>query len=86
MEAERENLNRFMGEQIKSATDNAGTFDRNNSNIRFSMDAEEEETDQLSAVHSKAMSGLRRMIECDGVPFPCGKSRRQDPDLCKARP
>ncbi len=36
----------FMPEQIKSATDNVGTFDRNNPDIRFSASAEQGEQDK----------------------------------------
>lgn len=37
---------------------------------QFQMISEVEESDKLIAVHNKTMSGLRRMIERGGVPFP----------------
>ena len=37
---------------------------------QFSMWSDAEETDKMIAVHNKTMSGLRRMINREGVPFP----------------
>ena len=59
----------FRPEQIKSATDNIGTFDGNNPDIRFSLSEEIEPTDRLVAVHNKSVRGLQRMLDRGGVPF-----------------
>ena len=37
---------------------------------RFSMADTVEETDKLIAVHNKSLSGLKRMLQRNGVPFP----------------
>ena len=37
---------------------------------RFSMADTVEETDKLVAVHNKSLSGLKRMLQRNGVPFP----------------
>lgn len=54
----------FYPEQIKSATDNVGTFDRSNKDIRFSLP---EEDRKVSSAHD-AMSrvGLREIVGKDG--------------------
>ena len=37
---------------------------------RFSMADTAEETDKLIAVHNKSLSGLKRMLQRNGVPYP----------------
>ena len=57
----------FYSEQIKLTGNKNPT---NSKDVRFSMSEEVEETDRLVAVHNKSVSGLRRMLERGGVPFP----------------
>ena len=57
----------FRAEQIKNTDNKTPTSDPD---VRFQMISEVEESDKLIAVHNKTMSGLRRMIERGGVPFP----------------
>ena len=42
----------------------------NTQNQQFQMFENVEETDKLVAVHNKSVSGLRRMLQRGGVPFP----------------
>lgn len=51
----------FMPEQIKSATDNVGTFDRNNSDIRFSASAE-----QISEQDRENLNKVLEMMDAEG--------------------
>lgn len=51
----------FMPEQIKSATDNVGTFDRNNSDIRFSANAE-----QISEQDRENLNKVLEMMDAEG--------------------
>ena len=56
----------FEPEQIKSATDNTGTFDRNNTDIRYSLSAEEAEradADYMAAVETGDMETAQRMVD-----------------------
>ena len=57
----------FYSEQIKLTGNKNPT---NSKDVHFSMSEEVEETDRLVAVHNKSVSGLRRMLERGGVPFP----------------
>lgn len=60
----------FDNAQVKSATDNVGTFDPNNSDIRFSMKDTVEETRDLIAVHNLKGAELEADIELGGFPMP----------------
>lgn len=60
----------FEPAQIKSATDNVGTFDPNNPDIRFSMKDAVEETRDLIAVHNLNGDQLEADIELGGFPMP----------------
>lgn len=60
----------FNSNQIKSATDNIGTFDPNNPDIRFSMKDTVEETRDLIAVHNLKGAELEADIELGGFPMP----------------
>lgn len=53
-----------------TASNNSISEESENSNTKFSMDDTVEETDTLIAVHNKSVSGLRRMLQRGGVPFP----------------
>ena len=57
----------FDPEQIKSATDNIGTFDRNNPDIRYSLDTEQLEK-TVRAIDTKALEeGLQSMTLTSNV-------------------
>lgn len=57
----------FDPEQIKSATDNIGTFDRNNPDIRYSLDTEQLEK-TVRAIDTKALEeGLQSMNAVSNV-------------------
>ncbi len=57
----------FNPEQIKSATDNIGTFDRNNPDIRYSLDTEQLEK-TVRAIDTKALEeGLQSMNAVSNV-------------------
>ena len=60
----------FKPTQIKSATDNIGTFDPTNSDIRFSMKDAVEETRDLIAGHNLNGDQLEADIELGGFPMP----------------
>lgn len=60
----------FEPNQIKSATDNIGTFDGNNPDIRFSLKKPVEETKDLIAVHNVWENKLREALELGGLPSP----------------
>lgn len=51
----------FTPKQIKSATDNVGTFDRNNSDIRFSASAE-----QISEQDRENLNKVLEMMDAEG--------------------
>ena len=51
----------FNGNQIKSATDNVGTFDRNNPDIRFSASAE-----QISEQDRENLNKVLEMMDAEG--------------------
>lgn len=54
----------FNPEQIKSATDNAGTFDRNNPDIRYSVSEEaDEEYRRLAENPDENRAELQRMVD-----------------------
>ena len=57
----------FKQEQIKNTTNTKPTAD---ADIRFSLSEPVEKTDRLVAVHNKSVSGVMRMLERNGVPFP----------------
>lgn len=52
----------FMPEQIKSATDNVGTFDRNNPDIRYSQEADEEYR-RLAENPRENHAALQKMVD-----------------------
>ena len=54
----------FTPKQIKSATDNVGTFDRNNSDIRFSASAE-----QISEQDRENLNKVLEMMDAEGDGF-----------------
>lgn len=56
--------------QIKSATDNIGTFDKENPDIRFSTKRLVEETKDLIAVHNMQESELLKTLQLGGFPMP----------------
>lgn len=56
--------------QIKSATDNIGTFDKENPDIRFSTKRPVEETKDLIAVHNMQESELLKTLQLGGFPMP----------------
>lgn len=60
----------FDNAQVKSATDNIGTFDPTNPDIRFSMKDAIEETRDLIAVHNLKGAELEADIELGGFPMP----------------
>ncbi len=60
----------FKPTQIKSATDNIGTFDPTNSDIRFSMKDAVEETRDLITGHNLNGDQLEADIELGGFPMP----------------
>lgn len=55
--------------QIADAVNENDDFEQN-SNGKFQMFESVEATDKLVAVHNKSVSGLRRMLQRGGVPFP----------------
>lgn len=57
----------FRSDQIKEIDNENPT---RNPDTRFQMFENTEETDKLVAVHNKSVSGLRRMLQRGGVPFP----------------
>ncbi len=63
----------LIAEPINSTSDNniaQRRAESNNKNHQFQMFENVEETDKLVAVHNKSVSGLRRMLQRGGVPFP----------------
>lgn len=66
---ETQNVPEIAGE-MPAAAQRADTQEESNTQTQFQMWDTVEETDRLIAVHNKTMSGLRRMIERGGVPFP----------------
>ncbi|MDO4494945.1 MAG: hypothetical protein Q4B62_04065 [Clostridiaceae bacterium] len=56
--------------QIKSATDNIGTFDGNNPDIRFSMKDSVEDNGELIAVHNISFENLLKSFELGGLAMP----------------
>ena len=56
--------------QIKSATDNIGTFDKDNPDILFSTKRAVEETKDLIAVHNMQESELLKTLQLGGFPMP----------------
>ena len=60
----------FDSRQIKSATDNAGTFDPENPNVKFSMQEPVEETRDLLAVHNLTAEKLQNALELGGLAMP----------------
>lgn len=56
--------------QIKSATNNIGTFDKDNPDIRFSTKRSVEETKDLIAVHNMQESELLKTLQLGGFPMP----------------
>ena len=63
----------FDSRQIKSATDNVGTFDPENPNVKFSRKGLEEgveETRDLIAVHNMTEENLRAALELGGLAMP----------------
>ena len=68
----------FNSSQIKSATDNVGTFDRNDPDIRFSLKSPVEETKDLVALHNLTEDKLLKSISLGGFPMPSIAVTRQD--------
>ena len=63
------NLTQFK--EIINAKFKGTTFENGKGRLeRFSMADTVEETDKLIAVHNKSLSGLKRMLQRNGVPFP----------------
>lgn len=61
----------FNSEQIKSATDNIGTFDKNNADIRYSIKKNETDTDKnLVAIHNLSEKKLKENLALGGFPAP----------------
>ena len=60
----------FRANQIKSATDNVGTFDSGNADIRFSMELPVEESGELVAIHNLSESKLKKASELGGFAMP----------------
>lgn len=61
----------FDPEQIKSATDNIGTFDKNNADIRYSIKKNETDTDKnLVAIHNLSEKKLKENLALGGFPAP----------------
>ncbi|MGN0542991.1 MAG: hypothetical protein ACI4JG_06010 [Acutalibacteraceae bacterium] len=56
--------------QIKSATDNIGTFDGSNPDIRFSMKDSVEDNGELIAVHNIYFDKLKELFDLDGFAMP----------------
>ena len=57
-------------ETMPAAAQRADTQEESNTQTQFQMWDTVEETDRLIAVHNKSVSGLRRMLQRHGVPFP----------------
>ena len=55
---------------VPTASDNSIPASEEESKSKFQMRDEVEETPKLVAVHNKSVSGLRRMLQRGGVPFP----------------
>ena len=60
----------FRPEQIKSATDNIGTFDKNNPDIRFSLSSPVEVKGNLMAIHNVYSDKLMDALRLGGLPSP----------------
>ena len=60
----------YESTQIKSATDNVGTFDSKNPDIRFSMKETVEETRDMLAVHNLTEENMRNAMELGGLAMP----------------
>lgn len=61
----------FNSKQIKSATDNIGTFDKNNADIRYSIKKNETDTDKnLVAIHNLSEKKLKENLALGGFPAP----------------
>ena len=61
----------FDPEQVKSATDNVGTFDKNNADIRYSIKKNETDTDKnLVAIHNLSEKKLKENLALGGFPAP----------------
>lgn len=60
----------FDSRQIKSATNNVGTFDASNPDIRFSLKESVEETRDLLAVHNLTEENMRNAMELGGLAMP----------------
>ncbi len=60
----------FNSTQIKSATDNIGTFDTSNPDIRFSLKNSIEETRDLVAVHNVRTGNISGLLDLGGIPMP----------------
>lgn len=66
---ETQNVPEIAGE-MPAAAQRADTQEESNTQTQFQMWKTIEETDKLIAVHNKSVSGLRRMLQRHGVPFP----------------
>lgn len=60
----------YESTQIKSATNNVGTFDPSNPDIRFSLKEPVEETRDLLAVHNLTEENMRNAMELGGLAMP----------------
>ncbi|MCM1040934.1 MAG: hypothetical protein NC396_00715 [Bacteroides sp.] len=60
----------FSPNQIKSATDNVGTFDAGNEDIRFRMAEPTEQQGELVAVHNLSEDKLKEALDLGGFPMP----------------
>lgn len=61
----------FNSSQVKSATDNVGTFDKNNADIRYSIKKNETDTDKnLVAIHNLSEKKLKENLALGGFPAP----------------
>ncbi len=60
----------FDSTQIKSATDNIGTFDGSNPNVKFSLSTPVEQEKNLVAIHNLSEEKLLKTLKLGGLPMP----------------
>lgn len=56
----------FNSEQIKSATDNIGTFDGGNEDIRYSLDDSEEKTGSVKKMAKALIGDFKKQRKASG--------------------